>query len=147
MEWNGPNLEGDESNGSNETRNMDETQGEDDMKERQKQAALHEERRKVVWESVFRVLSGRTTFYPHASPSARFLRSINDSDTSTPAGHGPTSGGLTVVRILEKNWCVWLRGRKEMSSKENGDGVGEWCRKLRRKGVRVEDMWGVAYGI
>lgn len=120
--------------------------------ERRAVSVLDEERRKVVWESIFRVLSGRSAFHVHSSSVPRFLRPGTNAATPTGSITGDLNdaagGGLTVIRILEKHWCAWLRGRKEMGLGSNyeGEGDGEWCRELGRRGVRVEDMWGVEYG-
>lgn len=110
---------------------------------------LDEERRKVVWESIFRVLSGRSAFQIHSSSAPRLLRPGNNAATTNDGLHEGAGCGLTVIRILEMHWCGWLRGRKEMriGSNREGEGDGEWCRELGRRGVRVEDMWGAEYGV
>lgn len=148
MEWSDPCEEKDGWDG--EAEDMDESGRK--MGERQAMSVLDEERRKVVWESIFRVLSGRSAFQIHSSSVPRFLRPGTNAATPTGSITGDLNdgagGGLTMIRILEKHWCAWLRGRKEMGLGSNceGEGDGEWCRELGRRGVRVEDMWGVEYG-
>lgn len=143
MEWNGP----EESDGWEGAEDLSENGKNEDCKERERQAAFDEERRKVVWESVFRVLSGRSAFRAHSSSGSRFLHPGLATATHTDGLDDGTGGGLRVIRILEKHWCAWLRGRQETSLGSNGEGDGEWCRELKSRGVRVEDMWGVEYGI